>query len=182
MQVYLIRHPRPLGMDGRCYGQLDIETEAPTQAAQRLRGHLVGDVAVLASPLQRTRTLAEALHAAPAFDARLMEMNFGAWEGRLWDDIPRREIDAWAADVYDFAPPGGESLRQMQARALDCVRALAAPRVALVTHGGIMRALLGAWLHWPLEKWSRQHFDFAGISLIETTPHGKAATLHYLNR
>lgn len=182
MQVYLIRHPRPLAMDGRCYGQLDIEAEAPAPAARRLRGWLPDEVAVLASPLQRTRALACALHNAPLFDGRLMEMNFGDWEGRLWDDIARQEIDAWAADVFDHAPPGGESLRQMQARALDCVQALATPRVALVTHAGVMRALAGAWLRWPLEKWSRLHFDFASISLIETARHGQTATLHYLNR
>ena len=64
------------------------------------------------------------LHPMPKIDDRLAEMNFGDWEGRPWDSIPRLEIDAWAADVAGYAPPGGESPRDLQRRALDFVASL----------------------------------------------------------
>jgi alpha-ribazole phosphatase len=75
-------------------------------------------------------------------DARLMEMNFGAWEGRPWDSVPRRELDAWAADVEGYAPPGGESPRQLRKRVLDFVAGLGDGEHVLVTHAGVIRLLL----------------------------------------
>lgn len=142
MILYLIRHPRPLIAAGVCYGRLDIEAENPAAIAERLRAELPPGLPVWSSPLQRCRTLAEALHPAPQIDARLMELNFGAWEGRPWDSVPRAELDAWAADVAGYAPPGGESPRQLQARVLDFVAGLGAGEHVLVTHAGVIRTLL----------------------------------------
>jgi len=142
LTLYLIRHPRPLIAAGICYGQLDVEAENPAATAERLRAELPPGLPVWSSPLQRCRTLAEALHPAPQIDARLMELNFGAWEGRPWDAVPRAELDAWAADVAGYASPGGESPRQLQARVLDFVADLGAGEHVLVTHAGVIRTLL----------------------------------------
>ena len=79
-------------------------------------------------------------------------MNFGAWEGRRWDDIPRYELDAWAADVEGYAPPGGESPRQMRQRVVDFLATLAVPEALVVTHAGVMRLV---------------HAQVTGISLAE---------------
>jgi len=144
LTLYLVRHPRPLIAPGVCYGQLDIAAENPALIVARLRSELPADLPVWSSPLQRCRTLAEALQSAPHIDARLMEMNFGAWEGRSWDDIPRLELDAWAADIDGYAPPGGESPRQLQQRVLAFVDELPAGAHLLVTHAGVIRALLAA--------------------------------------
>ena len=48
-------------------------------------------------------------------DPRLAEIDFGRWEGRSWDHIPRDDIDPWAAGTEDHAP-GGESLRMLWER------------------------------------------------------------------
>lgn len=187
MQFFLIRHTRPLIEEGVCYGQLDVDAEDPTSCASRLRDLLPSDTSVIASPLQRTRRLAEALHAAPCFDARLMEINFGAWEGRRWDDIERTypgRLDAWADDILHFTPPGGESAAMLRTRAVDCVRDSATTfnkeQIALITHSGVIRALLGHWLQLPLNEWSKLSLNFGGISLIEIR--AGSTVLHYLNR
>lgn len=178
---------------GVCYGQLDVEAEDPQPTAERLRRLLPADTQVIASPLQRTRCLAKALHPQPLFDARLLEINFGEWEGVGWDDIDRRMLDAWAADVLHFAAPGGESAAVLQARARACVESLHASSVALVTHAGVIRSLLGHWLDLPLGEWSRLPVDFGSISLLEIATTGRQARreekgratapaiLHYLN-
>ena len=80
MQLFLIRHPRPLLATGVCYGQLDVEAEDPWPLVERLRALLPDDIAVIASPSRRARAMAEALHPQPQFDRRLMEIDFGAWE------------------------------------------------------------------------------------------------------
>jgi alpha-ribazole phosphatase len=184
VQIFLIRHPRPLVEDGVCYGQLDVGIDDPQPIAARLRSLLPGKVPVISSPLQRARRLAEVLHPQPQLDARLMEISFGDWEGRRWDDIDCTLLDAWAADVLHFTPPSGESAAMLQARAVECAAALTGAAMALVTHSGVMRALLGHWLKLPVGEWSQLKFEFGHATLIEleNSPDGSKATLHYMNR
>ena len=173
MQVFLIRHPRPVVDPGVCYGRLDVDCDDPQPVAARLR--LPPGTTVLSSPLRRARRLADAL-AVPArvgvqLDARLAEIDFGDWEGRRWDDIERAAIDDWAADVLNFTPPGGESVADLQRRVIDfaseLTTTLAGPRVALVTHAGVIRALLGHWRALPTAEWTQLKCDFGSCTEIE---------------
>lgn len=169
MILHLIRHPRPLIEPGVCYGSLDVAAENAEAHAARLRAELPPGLPLWSSPLQRCRALAEALHAAPRFDARLAEMDFGAWEGRLWDAIPRQQLDAWAADVAGYTPPGGESPRALQARALAFVEALQAldvPEAVLVTHAGVMRTLLAHFRGLPPAQWLALNFAYASRTVL----------------
>ena len=167
MQVFLIRHPKPVIEAGICYGQLDVDAHAPHAVADEIRPLLPRDVPVYSSPLRRARQLAEALHPAPVFDARLAEIDFGDWEGRAWDAIERDALDAWAADVTGFVPPGGESVAQLQERVIDFATSLAAqPAVALVAHAGVLRALVGHWLQLPVAEWTQLQFDFGSLTTL----------------
>ena len=167
MQVFLIRHPRPLIGDGLCYGRLDVDCEDPQPVAARIRTMLPDDTLIISSPLRRARRLAEALDPHAGIDARLSEIDFGEWEGKPWNDIERNALDAWAADVLNFVPPGGESVAGLKQRALDFVSSLDSPRVALVTHAGIIRALLGHWRHLPLAEWTQLAVDYGSVTLVE---------------
>ncbi|MBL8395031.1 MAG: alpha-ribazole phosphatase family protein [Candidatus Accumulibacter sp.] len=190
MQLFLIRHPRPLLAAGICYGQLDVEAEDPLPIARRLQALLPSGTPVIASPLQRARLLAEALDRQARFDQRLREIDFGAWEGLPWEAIGRPMLNAWAADVLHFVPPGGESVAMLQARVVECVASLRGERCALVTHAGAIRALLGHWLRLPIGEWSRLAVDFGSLTLLEIDRASEpwpgasgpsAASLHYLN-
>ena len=167
MQVFLIRHPRPLIEAGVCYGRLDVDCEDPLPVAERLKSLLPEGVPVISSHLRRARRLAEALTGNPGIDERLAEIDFGGWEGKRWDDIERKEIDAWAADVSGFTPPGGESVACLQRRAIDFAHSLDYSRVALVSHAGVLRALAGHWQRLPFAEWSQLTFDFGSITPIE---------------
>lgn len=167
MILHLIRHPRPLVEAGICYGQLDLAAENVEAVAAVLASCLPPGLPVWSSPLQRCRHLAEALHPAPRLDARLAEMNFGAWEGRPWDAIPRQEIDDWASDVAHYAPPGGESPQALQDRALDFVAGLSEPEAVLVTHAGVIRVLLAHWRNLPPERWSELVFDYGSLTTVD---------------
>lgn len=118
MALILVRHPQPLVAQGVCYGRIDLAV-APGQLEQTLAtlsSTLPPGLPLYSSPLQRCATLATRLAPAPMFDARLMEMDFGDWEMRRWDDIPRTEIDAWAADLAHYRPGGGETVLEMATR------------------------------------------------------------------
>ena len=152
MILHLVRHPRPRVDPGVCYGRLDLAAENADAVAAVLRAELPPGLPVWSSPLARCRVLAEALHESPRVDARLAEMDFGDWEGRAWDDIPRGELDAWAADVAGYAPPGGETPRALQRRALDFVAGLEVPEAVVVTHAGVMRTLVAHVRGLPPER------------------------------
>ena len=99
---------------------------------------------VATSPLRRCRDVARWLQRFGfrcVVDARLIEVDFGAWDGRRWGDIAREEIDAWADDLHHHAPGGdGESVSALLAR-VDAVFA-APPAALLLTHGGWLSAAL----------------------------------------
>ena len=69
-----------------------------------------------------------------------MELDFGEWEGKRWDDIPRGDLGRWAADPMGFRPPGGESGAELVARVTDFCGGLAEDCV-VVSHGGPLKVL-----------------------------------------
>ena len=165
-----MRHPRPQVADGICYGRSDLPlAEEAATCAARLRPLLPEGAPVFSSPLARCRHLAEALHPAPIFDERLREADFGHWEMQPWDAIDRAALDAWAADPLHYAGHGGESVAQLQARAVECARAIAAchEEAVLVVHAGIMKVLAGALAGIPAPEWFGFSFAYGTTSLIE---------------
>lgn len=167
MILHLIRHPEPEIEAGVCYGRLDIPAKNVEAAAERLRTELPPGLPVFSSPLIRCQALAELLHPQPVFDDRLMEMHFGDWEGRRWDDIPRHQLDAWAADIAGYAPPGGESPADLQRRALAFVASLDVPEAVVVTHGGVIRVLLASRLDLAAREWGRHPVAFASRTRLD---------------
>lgn len=167
MILHLVRHPEPVVGPEICYGRLDIPAKNAGAVAARLRAELPGGLPVWTSPLQRCRELAELLRPDAAIDERLSEMNFGLWEGRPWEAIPRAELDAWAADVAGYAPPGGESPLLLQRRALDFVAGLAVPEAVVVTHAGVIRTLLAHWQGLPPAAWPQLVFAYGSRTTVE---------------
>lgn len=140
------RHPRPEGVKGRCIGartDVPVHWRRSKRLARRIQAHARRHRLpheVWTSPLQRCADVGRWL-ARWGWTHRqrteLLEMDFGAWDGRSWRDIPKAEVDAWVADFLGFAPTGGESLAGLLAR----VEACALPEPALVvSHGGWMLA------------------------------------------
>lgn len=185
MQIVLIRHPRPRIAAGVCYGASDVPlAEAAIHAAIRVKPFLDAEAPLFSSPLRRCRELAACLGAhqanPPTLDARLAEIDFGEWELKSWDAIGSAALDAWAADPIDFAPPGGESPRQVLARALAFIETLTEtgfPSVTLVTHGGIMRLLAGHWQGLPEADWLNLHFAFGRATAFRLTKDGRGKPL-----
>jgi alpha-ribazole phosphatase len=147
MRIYLVRHPRPEVPAGHCYGRSDLtasEADVERVLTALANQGLPGAMPVYASPLARSAVLAQRLSPAPAFDARLAEMDFGAWEMRNWDDIPRSEIDAWSADLLHYHPGGGESVMDVAARVAGFdadMRREGHAQALIICHAGTMRLL-----------------------------------------
>src|SRR5262249_20467875 len=124
----------------------------PRASARELAG--AGLDAIVTSDLRRAREtaaiVATALRVELTVDTRLRERDIGSWAGLTTPEIAGRWPDALARlrdRDPELRPGGGESARDVQARVrafLDDLAARPSPgRVALVTHGGVIRALGG---------------------------------------
>ena len=145
MRVVLVRHPAPLIEAGVCYGRLDLPLHPDADIERLARDPLLaGSERVWTSPSRRCREVAERMAAALSVpltaDPRLMELDFGDWEGKPWDDIARADLDRWAADPLGFRVPGGESGAELIARVKDFYTGLARDCI-VVSHGGPLRVL-----------------------------------------
>lgn len=159
MRLILVRHPPCLAGAGRCYGRLDLPVAATelASAAAQLRTQLPA-LPVFSSPLRRCLALARRLHARPTVLADLRELDFGRWEGQPWEAIDRSELDAWAADIWQYRPGGGENALELKQRWLRVYAHLEqqAPAGAiLIAHAGLIRlALAEAGLLAGRERWA----------------------------
>lgn len=164
---------------GRWQGWSDsLLTARGLAQAHALAGRLAGEplAAVYSSDLGRalhTACLAAAPHClTPYPTAALRERNVGVYAGltgaeveaRFPQSLARRAIDG----VLDWAPPRGESFRQMLARLLPALAdiALAWPdcSVLIVTHGGVVRLLASHALGAGWAETYRRHPSNCGLS------------------
>ncbi len=186
MKLFLIRHTSLQVPAGVCYGQSDVDVAASfIDEAQQTQQKLINTQfnAVFTSPLQRCLKLAHTLNfGKPIVDNRLMELHFGDWEMSTWDDIPRNIFDVWAHDYANLAPPNGETFSQLQQRGIDFLEEILTRyptgNIAIVTHGGMIRALLAHVLKMPLKGLFRFTIDYGSITQLEF---GEANTVPKIN-
>lgn len=159
MRVCLIRHAATgWNKAGLIQGRTDVPlsgTGRRQAAGWRLPPGWAA-AACVTSPLRRAVETAEILgFAAPAVDARLAEMGWGAYEGRRLADL-RAELGPALAEReslgLDFRPPGGESPREVAERLAAFLHDLAARERdhLLVAHKGVLRAALALALGWDM--------------------------------
>ena len=158
-RILAVRHGETAwNRDTRIQGHTDIALNEhgrwqAARLAQALREEPIH--AIYASDLSRAFDTAQAvarLHGQPVQrNPGLRERHFGRFEGRTWAELETdwpAEAQAWRQRVPDFAPAGGESLLQLQARVVDTVTELAArhpgEQVLVVAHGGVLDILYRA--------------------------------------
>ncbi|MFE2158339.1 histidine phosphatase family protein [Streptomyces lydicus] len=187
--LILVRHGRSTAntagvLAGRAPGVALDERGAAQSAALPARLAGVPLAAVVSSPLQRCRETVEPLLAArPGLalhvEDRISECDYGDWSGRklaeLGDD-PLMEVVQQHASAAAF--PGGESMRAMQARAVDAVRDWNAriaeahgPEAvyAMCAHGDIIKAVVADALGLHLDLFQRISVEPCSVTVIRYT-------------
>ena len=176
MRVYLVRHTTVV-WDGAitCYGNTDIDVrdtfpQEATACQERIKDLVVDRV--YTSPLQRAAKLATFCgYASAEQDARLKEMNFGAWEGQPWSEIIKGEdYHSFFSRYLTERTPGGECQNDQFERVKDFIlekKAEGHESILVFCHGGVINcaramagevALIDAFATIP---------DFGSLTLLE---------------
>ena len=195
--VLLVRHGRTaantsgvlagwtpgIGLDDHGRGQAEALATRIAAAGIEVRR-------VVSSPLQRCQETAAIVVAAAAEgipieeDERLGEARYGSWTGRKLAELAKEDLWRVVQDQPSAArfPDGdeypGESMAQMQSRALDAVRSLdaevekahGAEAVWLaVSHGDVIKAVLADAAGAHLDQFQRIQVDPASVSVVRYT-------------
>ncbi|WP_299530243.1 alpha-ribazole phosphatase family protein [Ulvibacterium sp.] len=160
---------------GICYGQSDIPlAETFLEESKSVLAQLPDTVDVIyTSPLKRCLALAKRIsHQKLEKSPNLMEMDFGDWELKPWDQVPKQELNPWMEDFVNYQVPNGESMQMLAHRVNQWYKALLAThskKVIVVTHAGPIRILLSRAYQTPLEE----AFERYQVGYGEVIPIGK---------
>jgi probable phosphomutase (TIGR03848 family) len=195
--VLLVRHGRTeantsgvlagwtpgIGLDDHGRGQAEALATRIAAAGIEVRR-------VVSSPLQRCQETAAIVVAAAADgipieqDERLGEARYGSWTGRKLAELAKEDLWRVVQDQPSAArfPDGdeypGESMAQMQSRALDAVRSLDAEVEkahgadavwVAVSHGDVIKAILADAAGAHLDQFQRIQVDPASVSVVRYT-------------
>jgi broad specificity phosphatase PhoE len=180
--IAFVRHGQTeLNRGGRLQGRIDapLSDHGAEQAAALARGLASEPVArVLSSPLRRARDTAAAIAARHGLvvevDDRLIEIDYGSWDGRALTDVSPDDWAAWRNDP-EFAPPGGERLSDVTARAFSfCADVLTDDLVVAVSHVSPIKAAVCAALRVDERVTWRMQLEVASVTRIGRRPDGSA--------
>jgi probable phosphoglycerate mutase len=185
--ISFVRHGETAhNREGRLQGRADLElSERGLDQVRRLGARFPAGslTAVVTSPLRRARQTGEAIAAvcgAPVeIDERLIELDYGEWDGRALADVPADAWSAWRADPT-FAPPGGESLVQVTERVGEfCRERLGGGPIVAVSHVSPIKAAVAWALGVDEHATWRMQLGLATISTIGARPDGSGYLLSY---
>lgn len=188
--VVLVRHGRTTAnasgvLAGRSPGVGLDDAGVAGAAALAERLARVEPAVLVSSPLERCVQTASAIAAgrnpgtAVVTDEGLTECDYGAWTGRSLGELRREKL--WK--VVQEHPsgvvfPGGESMRAMQQRAVDAVRARDAALAEThgpgavwfaVSHADVIKAVLADALGMHLDQFQRLVIDPCSVSVVSYT-------------
>jgi probable phosphoglycerate mutase len=185
MRLFLIRHAVTAETGTKLTGRLPGVPLSPAghQMAADLADQLAGRRvdALYTSPILRCKQtaapLAKIWNLTAAINSGFIEADFGDWSGRSLASL--RRLKAWqglfvAPSRFRF--PGGESLGEVQARAVSGAERLAdrhpKQTVAVVSHSDVIRALVAHYIGTPLDLFQRIEVSPASVTMIDLPPGG----------
>ena len=151
--LHIVRHGRTdHNASGLLLGRIDPPLDdLGREQADALAGAIGPVDRVISSPLRRTRETAEAFGVEPVIDDRWIELDYGEFDGVPLASVEPAIWQRWRGDA-DFAPPGGESLRELGRRVSAALDELASTddsgaTTVIVTHVSPIKAAVC----WALE-------------------------------
>lgn len=177
MELYLVRHGETIwNKEGRYYGHTDIGlTEYGLKQAREL-GRFFRKMEfdkVICSPLIRAIDTAKELTEQTLHtDERLMEQNFGLFEGKTYKELSEefpKEWKEWNRNYATYCLPEGESFLMVRDRVEAFIRDLSdeSGKILIVAHKGTFGHMLAAMMNLPVSGYWNFVFDQGTYSKID---------------
>jgi probable phosphomutase (TIGR03848 family) len=184
-QIVLLRHAHSSAnkkgiLSGRSEG-VALSEKGTTQAQELIdRLNHVSFSAIRVSPMQRCAETInpwlslqkKSITEVTLIESGITEVDFGSWTGKKLSQLSlKKEWKVVQQKPEDMVFPNGESLQQLQRRALDAVSALASMRGTgpklMVTHADVIKAILSGLLSSGLRDFQKFSVDPASFSIID---------------
>jgi alpha-ribazole phosphatase len=181
-RLLLIRHAQPATeMRDRVCGRLDVGLSTRGHKSARHLARTLNQIdldAVYVSPSRRARETASPLADVHQLTANLVdelqEIDFGQLEGRSYEEIARRYPELychWMEHPTLVRFPGGESYEDLRRRVLAVSQRIrtrhAGRSIAVVTHAGVIRALISDCLAMPSDALFRLDQAYGALSVVD---------------
>lgn len=180
----MIRHGETvLNAKGCYYGRTDAVLSEKGISQARYLKEILKEVSfdyIVASPLVRAYNTAQIVmeeREQEIFgDRRLMEQDFGIFEGMTYKEIQNtypKELDAWNEEFSTYRIPKGESFADVRSRAEDFLRDIPSGReskgekMLIAAHKGTLGHLLAAMLKLPLDGYWNFVFEQGCYSVVD---------------
>lgn len=180
----MIRHGETaLNAKGCYYGRTDAVLSEKGISQARYLKEILKEVSfdyIVASPLVRAYNTAQIVmeeREQEIFgDRRLMEQDFGIFEGMTYKEIQSnypKELDAWNEEFSTYRIPKGESFADVRSRTEDFLRDIPSGReskgekMLIVAHKGTLGHLLAAMLKLPLDGYWNFVFEQGCYSVVD---------------
>ncbi|WP_420640841.1 MSMEG_4193 family putative phosphomutase [Candidatus Leptofilum sp.] len=151
-----------------------------TAAAERLSDLPIK--ALYSSPVLRCRETAEFIATSQNLPLNILEdvgeVRYGRWEGKKVKKLAKKK--AWF--TVQFFPsrmkfPGGEALREVQARGVNALEALAEKHddkdiICVVSHADLIKLVLAHYLGVHIDLFQRIIISPASVSVLHLSPNG----------
>ncbi len=182
-RIWLIRHGQTAWNEQQRFcGATDIPLSTlGRRQARRLASQLQSKpiTAIYSSDLIRAKETAEIIArkrqieiiTSPAW----REVAFGAWEGLSYNEIAATFPDrlGFFSDPEHIAPPEGETLADVFQRVYPVLYSIVqqnhSGEIVVVSHGGVLRALLCSLLGMPLRNQWQLRIDTGSLSAIDVS-------------
>ena len=192
--LLLIRHGRTDAnangvLAGRTPGVVLDEVGRTTTESLAKRLEAVNIAQVVSSPLERTLETASILFTKDveiALEDRLLECDYGDWQGAKLSDLSVNELWPIVQQRPDeMIFPNGESMNDMSSRACVAVREWDSKLSsahgenvvwAAISHGDIIKAICADAMGLPLRKFQSLLIEPASVSVIHYSETGSAVS------
>jgi broad specificity phosphatase PhoE len=192
LNIYLIRHGETAwnADNNRYCGRTDIPlTEKGLKQAETVRQQLAGIKwdGVFSSPLQRAHTTAQIASGTTVVkDDRLIEADFGQWEGKTKEEFIAENAQLWTNWMNDPAnnraggtgETGGEIVQRVDYFFQSLQKQYSSGNILVAAHNGVNRLYLSHKLGMPLSNYRRFFMENALPSMFTLEPNGEFVLRH----
>jgi len=194
MNIYLVRHGQTDRNKGIVYGDTNIELNETglLQAdlvGKRLKSRQIQKIYGSDSKraVQTAKAIRDYTGAALEIHSELREIDMGEWEGVHPDEVKithTQYYKEWIKHLTDMPYPGGECGNDVVCRIkgiIDEILSSSLENIVIVSHGGVIKILLSAFLQLPLEKRFFINIENCSISSVSYDSYIHKFTIQSIN-